>query len=543
MKAVGVIQANLKQSFIATASRLAEDLYGQAVLTRTLQRVSASELLDCTVVVCPPDQFDEVSRLADLPKVIIKKLHGPAYPMQNTIRVARKWALESWRGGMANTCFFDEHTDPVLGLAIAEQLQPDLIVSIAAEGPLVAPSMIDKMINHYIEANEEVHLVFAQTPPGLSPAIFPPATFKEISQVGLAPGWINAYRPDQARRDMINDPTCFRPALNVLQAGGRLTSDTQRGFRRLKHIVDQLGPEPTADQTCQCLTDMQTTSAEPFPCEIQIELTTEDQHLHTKMRPRGAIVGQRGPLSTQLFQKIISECIQWDDVRIVLGGFGDPLLHPHIVEMLRICKQAGVFGLAIRSNGIAMNDEISKAMIDSDVNVIQILLDSATPELYRELHSCDAFGTVTQNIEQFLAIRESQQLSSPFVPASLVKSRETFDELDSFYDCWIRKTACAVIEGYSHHAKLLPDRCVMNMSPPKRIPCRQLRQRLTILANGNVTSCDQDFQEKYVLGNLADESLTDIWTGERLQALRAAQQSCNYGFHPMCNKCEEWHRP
>ncbi|MCH8965788.1 MAG: SPASM domain-containing protein, partial [Planctomycetes bacterium] len=468
---------------------------------------------------------------------------GPEYVAAKAVRVARKWSIESWRGGMGNSCFFDEHTHPALCLTIAAQSGADAIVSIAAGAPLIDPQMIDDIVGHFESESENTKMVFAQSPPGLSPALFSPVLLEEIIKVGMSPGWVNSYRPDQPQRDMINVPACFRPPMAIQAASGRLTSDTRRGFELLQRVTDEINGDGSAGAICRKLMSIREHEFAPLPREVQVELTTEDQLNGTILRPRGDVVGRRGPLNLDLLARLLEDLCQYDDSLIVLGGFGEPLLHPDFEKALQLCREAKVFGLAVRTNGIAMNEEVARAMCDNGVDVVQVLLDANDAEGYRSVHGVDAWDEVTRNMEVLNQLRQSRTQVNPIIAASLTKSRETIGTMESFYDRWLSFSGWAVVEGYSHHAGLLEDRRVMSMAPPQRRPCRQLRERCTVLADGRVVGCDQDFQAQYVLGDLNRQSLTEIWQGRQLNALREAHRAGAYSLHPMCEKCDEWHRP
>ncbi len=543
MNVVGVIQADLNTSPLGTVSRLSEDLCGVPVLTRTVRRAGAARRLDAIVVVCPEQQYERVCGLVDTDGVEVRKFDGPDYVAAKAVRVARKWSIESWRGGMGNSCFFDEHTHPALCRTIAAQTGADAIVSIAAAAPLVDPQMIDDIVGHFEKESENTRMVFAQSPPGLSPALFSPLLLDEIIKAGMSPGWVNSYRPDQPQRDMINVPACFRPPMAIQAASGRLTSDTRRGFELLQRLVGEINGDGSAGAICRKLMSIRDHEPASLPREVQVELTTEDQLSGTTLRPRGDVVGRRGPLDLDILARLLEDLCRYDDSLIVLGGFGEPLLHPDFEKALQLCREANIFGLAVRTNGIAMNEEVSRAMCDMDVDVVQVLLDANDAEGYRSVHGVDAWDEVTRNMEVLNQIRQSTTQVNPIIAASLTKAHETIGAMESFYDRWLSFSGWAVIEGYSHHADLLEDRRVMSMAPPQRRPCRQLRERCTVLADGRVVGCDQDFQGRYVLGDLNRQSLTEIWQGPQMTALREAHRAGEYSIHPMCEKCDEWHRP
>jgi hypothetical protein len=116
-------------------------------------------------------------------------------------------------------------------------------------------------------------------------------------------------------------------------------------------------------------------------------------------------------------------------------------------------------------------------------------------------------------------------------------------ELEAFYDTWLVRAGAAVIAGPSHYAGQWPDHAVMNMAPPARFACNRIAYRATILSDGRMTVCDQDFRGAHALGNVHERTIADLWSGAFMQDLRAAHASGVYDRFPLCPRCDEWHRP
>jgi len=122
---------------------------------------------------------------------------------------------------------------------------------------------------------------------------------------------------------------------------------------------------------------------------------------------------------------------------------------------------------------------------------------------------------------------------------SMIKANETLDDLETFVDHWQNRLGMVQVTGYSHHAGQLPRRAVTETAPPDRAPCRRVFSRMIVLADGRVTTCDQDFAGTQTLGLLTDTPISDIWRSDRLETIRS--RIC--GDAPLCAPCTEWHRP
>ncbi|WP_348246604.1 SPASM domain-containing protein, partial [Salmonella enterica] len=68
-------------------------------------------------------------------------------------------------------------------------------------------------------------------------------------------------------------------------------------------------------------------------------------------------------------------------------------------------------------------------------------------------------------------------------------------------------TGHAVIEPACTGCGAMPDLAPVPMTPPRRRPCRQLGRRMTILSDGTVAGCDQDWRGEAAVGDLTIDTL------------------------------------
>jgi len=99
------------------------------------------------------------------------------------------------------------------------------------------------------------------------------------------------------------------------------------------------------------------------------------------------------------------------------------------------------------------------------------------------------------------------------------------------------------ISGGSHYARQFEDRSVIKMAPAARGPCRRIQSRCMVLSDGRVTLCDQDVQGRQTIGQLAENSLRELWQGSQFTQIRSAHQQGRFDAAPLCPACDEWHRP
>ncbi|HUW83035.1 MAG TPA: radical SAM protein [Phycisphaerae bacterium] len=547
MRIIAAIEVDLDRSPIGTRSRLADDLRGEPVLRRTIGRLAGCREFDGLFVLCPPEQHDRATDLAAGLDVAVETHGAGAAAHQQLVQLSRKWALDAWRGGVAGTCCFDEHIHPGVLAALAEREKAEAVLSICPAGVLADASLADAMARHFRQHAQLMRLTFSQAPPGLAPAIFAVELLTQLRDKGLAPGFALAYRPQEPQPDMIAKDCCYRAPAEIIHTAGRFVADCDRGLARLTAAMEAIDGQldrTTALDVCRWTRRHYDRHVDDLPREVEIELTTEDQLARSVLRPRGSVVGRRGPINLEMIDRLAAELARYDDSLVVLGGFGEPLLHPQFPEILRRLREAGVYGVAVRTNGVALDASAIDAICTHKVDVLSVLLDAATAEMYRRVHQADCFDQVCANIDAMIAARRQRAQPAPLIVPEMVKDVDTAGQMEQFFDHWITRVGWAVIDGYSDYASQLPDRCVVNMAPSRRVACRRIFTRCAVLADGTVSPCDHDFAGRHAVGSLTSGNLADLWQASAMQELRRNQLAGQYGQpFPLCPACRDWDRP
>ena len=106
----------------------------------------------------------------------------------------------------------------------------------------------------------------------------------------------------------------------------------------------------------------------------------------------------QGMMKADVFSRVISGLRQVSPPPTVFfGGFGEPLLHPDIVEMV---SQANKIGCPVEliTNGTLLTPEISKALLEAGINALWISIDGATPESYGDVRVGATLPKVIENL-------------------------------------------------------------------------------------------------------------------------------------------------
>jgi len=68
--------------------------------------------------------------------------------------------------------------------------------------------------------------------------------------------------------------------------------------------------------------------------------------------------------------------------------------------------------------------------------------------------------------------------------------------------------------------------------------CHNLWNRMTVFWDGRVPLCCMDVDGDYIIGNLRNQSLEEIWNSPMLLAIKKRQKEKQFHMLPLCKHCD-----
>ena len=112
--------------------------------------------------------------------------------------------------------------------------------------------------------------------------------------------------------------------------------------------------------------------------------------------------------------------------QVFFGGFGEPLVHPKIIEMVATAKQAGA-PVEVITNGILLHESVARDLIEVGLDRLWVSLDGATPESYTDVRLGSELPRVLHNLSVFQALRGRKE--SPHLGIAFVAMKRNIHEL------------------------------------------------------------------------------------------------------------------
>jgi hypothetical protein len=509
---------------------------GEPVLAWTLRRLRRCAELSNIALLCWEDQVAQVRPLAnDAQAFILAKGPRCAMPLMDAINAAQRWA-GGWRGGLMNTSCFDGGFHPAWMGEIARQFQSDAVMLVDSDAGLVDPAILSGMIQH-ARKHESIHYSFTPAAPGLGGVLLRAATLDRMAEAKAWIGQLLSYHPDMPGRDPIGNEPCAPVPASIARTVHRFTLDSHRQIHRIEGATTSLNGQLQHTEAEQLVARLAAIGPDPLPRDIVLEINTT-RRTRPVFSPSAHLAINRPDMTLDAARKLFGQLASMDDLRLTLGGAGDPLLSPAVNDIVNEAHASGIAAIQIQTDLSGLSASELAALVDLPVDVITVYLPATTAETYKMVMGIDGFDQVMANIGQFLSLRKHKGRLMPLLVPVFHKCRENLHEMEQWYDHWLRLIGCAAIVGPSDYAGQMPPAAVADMSPPQRVPCRRLASRLSILSDGQIVACEQDVLGLHPLGDLAKDRVQDAW------AALAEQRRCgSCEIHALCANCREWHRP
>jgi MoaA/NifB/PqqE/SkfB family radical SAM enzyme len=143
-------------------------------------------------------------------------------------------------------------------------------------------------------------------------------------------------------------------------------------------------------------------------------------------------------LDWDIFESMINELSSMHTKEdILLTGGGEPLLHPRLIDMVRLIKEKNMH-IILFSNGILLKNDTAEQLVDLGLDKLYWSIHSASPQTWYAQHpgsSMEAFDTVMAQMRHLLKYRKEKKQKNPVIVyvnvLSAVNVHEIMDIVDN----------------------------------------------------------------------------------------------------------------
>lgn len=284
----------------------------------------------------------------------------------------------------------------------------------------------------------------------------------------------------------------------------------------------------------------------PVPIHLDIEATS-NCNLKCTMCPRTDMVNDGtfwdvNNFDLDLYKRLIDEAAALGLCSLKFNYLGEPLMNPHLVEMITYAKKRGVVDVMFNTNATLLTERISKKLIASGLDKLFFSFDSPNREHYNEIRINAEYDKTLRNIKRFMKLRDEMGSVKPFTRVSMVRMQENEHEWLEFKALFEPIVDAVAYVDYIEHANQSSEGRVLHQITPPKAPnkkfcCPQLWQRMFVHPDGVVSVCCVDSARELTVGNIQGRTIQEIWNGPGYQKLRELHATGRIDEIPACANC------
>lgn len=312
--------------------------------------------------------------------------------------------------------------------------------------------------------------------------------------------------------------------------------------------------------------------------KLYIEPTT-GCNLHCRTCIRNVWQDPEAMMSDDTFARIAESLADLPQLqRVIFTGFGEPLTHPRILDMIQAVRERGI-AVTVGSNGLLLDKTAAEELVRLGVDRLVISVDGVKPETYAGVRG----AMISQVLANIRRVNDAKSRLSSLVPAigiEFVALKSNVAELGQLTGLASRLGAARVlVSNVLAYTEDMREEMLYGYEPRPpfnaggwpvsldawvtwgtlELPrmhwgaerrCRFVQDRAIVVGwDGGVSPCyalshnytyfaidgRQKRVTRYILGNVNEQPLADIWTSEEYVRFRSEVR----GFHfPSCPDCD-----
>ncbi|KAF7774130.1 hypothetical protein PCIT_a0528 [Pseudoalteromonas citrea] len=280
-----------------------------------------------------------------------------------------------------------------------------------------------------------------------------------------------------------------------------------------------------------------------FPIHLDIEATSSC-NLKCTMCPRTEMEANGTfwkveNFDFELYKKLIDEGVTNGLRSVKYNYLGEPLLNPKLFKMIEYAKEKGVIDVMFNTNATYLSEKNAEKLLNSGIDKLFFSFDSPTKAQYEKIREGAEFEEVLGNIKRFIRMRDERGSIKPFTRVSMVLMKENQDEWPKFKALFEPIVdAVAYVDYLDHGDQNNSEMTLIDLTArDNRFCCPQLWQRMFVHPDGVATVCCIDSKRELVVGNVHEQTISEIWQGDKYSKLRKLHAEGRSHEIPACARC------
>jgi pyruvate-formate lyase-activating enzyme len=225
----------------------------------------------------------------------------------------------------------------------------------------------------------------------------------------------------------------------------------------------------------------------------------------------------------ELYERILGELSEWRDTieAVFMINYNEPTADKRFVEQVRAIKSAGLRP-AVLTNGTGLTPgRVDEIVAMGGLRFLSINLSTLDRERYKRERGGDHLNVVLRNLDHAKDRPVAEKMDMVVLGTGNDDHRRDFEEISQrFAGSRFEVKYFEVMDRTGHvQIGLRPAIPNQRLCGCDNVGSRPL-QHIHITPRGQCVLCCEDYDEKYVVGDLTQESVQEVLTGPKLALMR-----------------------
>ncbi|MAQ88972.1 MAG: hypothetical protein CMM03_03870 [Rhodopirellula sp.] len=248
----------------------------------------------------------------------------------------------------------------------------------------------------------------------------------------------------------------------------------------------------------------------------------------------------------KLVTKALTESAALGARALELGYNTEPLLYPHLFEVIKLARNLGFVDIRMGTNGSLLEPKLSAKLIEAGLTQLQVSVDAIDEDTYKLSRNSMLYNKVVFNIKRFLDIRRSLASDLPLLRLTYVMTPQNRKNSDQFLEQWGDLADQVTLQDLFVYENVNEQNSGVSDAAPLTLHsndintdsnCYMPKVRLSIKSDGTVHPCCTVPGMSLKVGNLNEMSISDIWNSPSFMRIRSSHIDGTWKANKICSDC------
>ncbi|MEQ8505319.1 MAG: radical SAM protein [Rhodospirillales bacterium] len=233
--------------------------------------------------------------------------------------------------------------------------------------------------------------------------------------------------------------------------------------------------------------------------------------------------------------------------QVALQAQGEPTIDKKLEKKIRAMKEIGIETVTIISNGSLMTAKRAESILEAGLDFIDFSVDGATKATFDAIRLRLDYDEVRENIENFIKARDRINPDCHIRIRFTIQdqNRHEFEDFKAYWRDHLGGNPKDLAYGKElhHWANWMEGFEPYEDDGLKELnatPCQSPFSTFAVLNDGRIALCCNDYNAEVCLGNVYDNTIEEIWQGQKFRDVRSAHRKEGRCGVDICVNCNAW---